>query len=88
MPFQPGKSGNPGGRPKAQTDLLNAARGHTVRSIAVLASALDDEDARVRIKAAEVLLDRGWGKPGQSLALTGAEGGPLELIAKWQSEKS
>jgi hypothetical protein len=70
MPFAPGKSGNPGGRPKAQADLLNAARAHTEKSIAVLAKALNDDDARVRIKAAEVLLDRAWGKPAQSLAIS------------------
>ena len=26
---------------------------------------LEDEDKRVALKAAEILLDRGWGKPAQ-----------------------
>ena len=44
-----------------------AAREHTDTAIGVLVSAMADEDARVRIKAAEVLLDRGWGKAAQPI---------------------
>ena len=65
--FQPGQSGNPGGRPKGEAKVRLAAREHTEIAIAVLVSAMADEDARVRIKAAEVLLDRGWGKPAQPI---------------------
>ena len=36
--------------------------------MAVLGQALNHEDARIAIKAAEVLLDRGWGKPTQPLS--------------------
>jgi hypothetical protein len=36
--------------------------------MAVRCSALDDDDARVRIKAAAVLLDRGWDKAMQPIA--------------------
>ena len=86
MPFQPGQSGNPGGRPKGEGRVREAARDLTERSIAVLAGALDDDDARVRIKAAEVILDRGWGKPPQ--AIVGADEGPLEMVMRWASEKS
>jgi len=67
MPFQPGQSGNPGGRPKGEAIVRDAARKQTEAAIGVLASALTDEDPRVRIKAAEVLLDRGWGKPSQAI---------------------
>lgn len=63
--FQPGQSGNPGGRPKGEAKVRAAAREHTETAIAVLVASMADEDARVRISAAQALLDRGWGKPAQ-----------------------
>lgn len=59
-PWKPGQSGNPGGRPKGIAAL---ARQHTDKAIEVLAKALDSKDERVRVTAAEKLLDRGYGKP-------------------------
>ena len=58
--FKPGKSGNPGGRPKG---IAAKAREHTDKALAVLVAAMDDSDARVRIAAANSILDRGYGKP-------------------------
>ena len=53
-PFKPGKSGNPGGRPKAITELREMAREHSAAAIKTLTAALDSEDDRVRIVAAVV----------------------------------
>lgn len=58
--FQPGVSGNPGGRPKG---IAAKAREHTERAVEVLVAGMEDDDARVRIAAARELLDRGYGKP-------------------------
>lgn len=63
-PFEPGKSGNPGGRPKG---IAAKAREHTDRAVEVLVQGMEDDDRRVRIAAAKELLDRGYGKP---LAMT------------------
>ena len=75
--FQPGQSGNPGGRPKGEAKIREAAREHTDAALGVLVTALGDEDARVRLKAAEVILDRGWGKPAQTIG--GDPENPLQL---------
>lgn len=59
-PFPKGVSGNPGGRPKG---IAAKAREHADRAIEVLAEALADADPKVRIAAADKILDRGYGKP-------------------------
>jgi hypothetical protein len=73
--WQKGKSGNPGGRPKALLDFIEKARKLSDVSLGVLARALNSEDGRVRILAAREILDRAWGKPTQ--AVTGQDGAPL-----------
>ena len=85
MPFQPGQSGNPGGRPKEVGEVRALARQYTAKAIKTLAAIMADESARgsERVAAAVALLDRGFGKPAQ--AVTGAEGGPIEVSFKWQA---
>jgi len=65
--WKPGQSGNPSGRPKEVGEIRELARQHTAASIRVLAAGLKDENGRTRIAAAEVLLDRGWGKATQHI---------------------
>jgi hypothetical protein len=59
IPFPKGKSGNPGGRPKG---IAAKAREYADRALDVIAEALADEDAKVRLAAAKEVLDRGYGK--------------------------
>jgi len=66
-PFQPGQSGNPSGRPKKNRELERTAESYVDDAVKVLASALKDKDAKVRIKAANSLLDRARGKPKQAV---------------------
>lgn len=70
MAFKPGQSGNPSGRPAVNPDVTLAARAHTAAALNVLARALRDSDARVRVVAANSILDRAWGKPAQTLTAT------------------
>jgi len=77
MAFQPGQSGNPGGRPKASARVRDAAREHTEAAIQVLVDiALGGESEAARVAAANAILDRGYGKPSQPVDGDG-EGGAI-----------
>jgi uncharacterized protein DUF5681 len=78
--FKPGKSGNPGGRPRRPDTIVarqifvtvrTAARVLTQEAIDALAAIM--RDGRVpptaRISAAVALLDRGHGRPSQAVDL-------------------
>ncbi|MDE2106112.1 MAG: hypothetical protein KGL39_53310 [Patescibacteria group bacterium] len=71
MPFKPGQSGNPGGRPKGGHDVRELARSHGPDAIKTLAAIMCSEDAppNARASAACALLDRGYGKPDQTVNL-------------------
>lgn len=66
--FQPGQSGNPGGRPKQDPRIKIMAREKTEEAFAVILECLGDSDKKIALKAAEILLDRGWGKPTQPIS--------------------
>ncbi len=79
--FKPGKSGNPGGRPKAVKEVEALAREHTEEAMQALVDICTNErsPAAARVSAAGVILDRGWGKPKQAMELEhfGKDGAPL-----------
>ena len=85
-PFPPGKSGNPGGRPKALINISAAAKKYSQEALDLLVSAVRCEQAgwSTRVAAACQLLDRAFGKPMQSIALQSLEGRTMtdaELLA-------
>src|SRR4051812_8160729 len=55
-------------RKKIPPDLRSLARGHTELCIKVLAGMVSQEavSPAARVAAANILLDRGWGKPPQA----------------------
>jgi hypothetical protein len=70
--FKKGKSGNPGGRPRALASVMHEARRHTFEALRMLLKLMRTaESESVRLNAAEAILSRGWGKPIQALQVDG-----------------
>ena len=69
--FKPGQSGNPGGRPKVVGEVVSLARLHKEEAIEALVGILRNKKApaQARVAAANAILDRGYGKPAQSVDL-------------------
>lgn len=82
--FQPGQSGNPGGRPKESSRVKELARAHSEAAVATLAMVMNDENAKPgeRVAAANALLDRGYGKPAQMIG-GDPEGAPVAMSVTW-----
>jgi hypothetical protein len=70
-PFPKGTSGNPSGRQKIPEDVKQLARGLTKEAIGCLAAVMRDVTAppSARVRAAEVILDRAWGRPETSATI-------------------
>lgn len=69
--FLPGKSGNPGGRPRVVGHVRDLAQRHADDAISVLAEIMKDQEApaSARIAASVALLDRGYGRPVDQRAM-------------------
>ena len=63
MPFEKGKSGNPGGRPKENKEVKELARKYTKEAISRLVFWMRSNEPRISLQASQALLDRGYGKP-------------------------
>jgi HEAT repeat protein len=81
MPFRKGQSGNPGGCPKEVAEIKALARRHGPAAIQKLVEHLESDDGKLSQAAAIALLDRGYGKPGQSMDLVVASKSHEEWLA-------
>lgn len=97
MAWKKGQSGNPSGRPKSLREVTELARENSARAIERLVELMDDEDGRVALAAANSILDRGYGKPKQSIEIEEKSPGEMsdqeiraavaELLTKYGEEK-
>ena len=76
MPFEKGKSGNPGGRPKEVAEVRELAKKHGSAAIERLVELMASDNERTAVAACEAVLNRGYGRPAQSMTLTGDEDKP------------
>ena len=64
--FRKGQSANPGGRPKGHGNVRELARQHTEDALKALVAVVNDaSNSMARVRAADILLCRGWGAPEQ-----------------------
>jgi hypothetical protein len=70
--WKPGQSGNPGGRPKEEREVLELARQHSPEAIRKLVEWMRSDSSKASIMACQALLDRAFGKPAQAVAVSGS----------------
>lgn len=65
--FKPGQCGNPAGRKKLPLDVVELARSHTLAAMQTLVEINGDKHAppAARVKAAETIINRGYGTAPQ-----------------------
>ncbi len=81
--FKRGQSGNPGGRPKLPADIREAFKAKAPEALEVLIRCLQSDDDRIAMMAAQAILDRGYGKPAQTIdANITEDGGPVRYYAE------
>ena len=75
QPWQKGQSGNERGRKRGYARILSASRNASPEAIEKAIQCMRDETApwNNRLKAIEIILDRAWGAPDQSLKLDAGE---------------
>jgi hypothetical protein len=67
--FPKGRSGNPGGRRAAPKEVKEMLKAATVPAVELLIATVNDRQAKpeLRVRCAEVILDRALGKPTQPI---------------------
>ena len=87
--FEKGKSGNPGGRPKAMREVEALAQKHTAEAITELARIYKNSPSdSARVAAINSILDRAWGKPRQGIDLSGDPDNPIQHVVEVRFVKS
>ena len=80
-------SPNPGGRPRQVVELVEASREHTPEALGVVVKVMREaKRLSTRLRAAEIILDRGWGRAPMSISVGLARVGPGDVTAvEWEA---
>jgi len=83
-----GVSGNPGGRPPGLAELVREQTQDGQELVRFMLGVLRGrkQPVRLRMEAAAWLADRGFGKALQQMELTGADGGPMEIVFRYVND--
>jgi hypothetical protein len=74
MPFQKGQSGNPGGRKRIPDDVKAAFAQACPQAVATLVSLLQSKNEAIRLRAAEVIINRHLGRVPEAAPVAVDEG--------------
>jgi len=79
--FQPGQTGNPGGRPKIAKEFKDKCREFMgEEGWEKLKSITDDPKHRDYFRALELIIGYSYGKPKQGVELSGEEGNDIKIV--------
>jgi hypothetical protein len=73
-------SGNPGGRPKLKVNLRELAQENSMEALETLVQVMRTGKPGERLIAANAILDRAYGKPTQSVEMSGDRTTLVDLL--------
>jgi hypothetical protein len=83
--FKKGVSGNPNGQPKIYYQMQKLARSHSTEAFERLVEIMRNKRTpKLSLKAAELILDRAWGKAPQAIVGESGEG-PIKFEVSWKN---
>lgn len=91
-PWQPGQSGNPGGRPALDPEVREILQAATAPAAKRLAELVQHRDARVALQAIDMIHNRIYGRPVQAVdakvETTNVQQAHLQILLELQAKRA